>query len=274
MFAFEHEGIRPDAVTIGKALSGGFYPVSAFLARSEVMNVFTPGIHGSTYGGNPLACAVACAALDVLVEERLSERAADLGGHLARRLAGLRSPLDPRVRSIGLWAGIDAARVRRRRAEALPGPQGPGAALQGHARAHDSPGTSARHHARRAGLGRGPAGGGARGRFGENGMTEDVSAIAAAQALPLATLVTTTEGVSPAGCWPVPVGNVPLFAFDPGQGLEEHTSPFDALVLVLEGALALTIGGQGVRATPGTIVRMPGGVPHALEGPSQPGCSS
>ena len=71
LFAFEHEGIRPDGVTIGKALSGGFYPVSAFLASDAVMDVFTPGIHGSTYGGNPLACAVASAALDVLVDEKL-----------------------------------------------------------------------------------------------------------------------------------------------------------------------------------------------------------
>jgi ornithine--oxo-acid transaminase len=107
LFAFEHEGIRPDGVTMGKALSGGFYPVSAFLAREEVMNVFTPGIHGSTFGGSPLACAVSIAALDVLVDERLVERAAELGTHLAARLAGLRSPKVREVRSIGLWAGID-----------------------------------------------------------------------------------------------------------------------------------------------------------------------
>ncbi|HWW93836.1 MAG TPA: ornithine--oxo-acid transaminase [Vicinamibacteria bacterium] len=107
MFGFQHEGIRPDGVTIGKALSGGFYPVSAFLARAEVMNVFTPGIHGSTFGGNPLACAVATAALDVLVEERLPERAAQLGRHLAGRLSALGSPLVRATRSIGLWAGVD-----------------------------------------------------------------------------------------------------------------------------------------------------------------------
>jgi ornithine--oxo-acid transaminase len=71
------------------------------------MGVFTPGIHGSTYGGSPLACAVSIAALDVLVEERLVERAAELGVHLAARLAALRSPLVREVRSIGLWAGID-----------------------------------------------------------------------------------------------------------------------------------------------------------------------
>jgi ornithine--oxo-acid transaminase len=107
LFAFEHEAIRPDAVTVGKALSGGFYPVSALLARAEVMDVFTPGIHGSTYGGNPLACAVAIAALDVLVEEKLVEHAAELGAHLAARLSALRSPLVRETRSIGLWAGIE-----------------------------------------------------------------------------------------------------------------------------------------------------------------------
>ncbi len=107
LFAFEHEGIRPDGVTIGKALSGGFYPVSAFLASREVMDVFTPGIHGSTYGGNPLACAVASAALDALVEERMVERAAELGAHLEARLKALRSPIVSAVRVRGLWAGID-----------------------------------------------------------------------------------------------------------------------------------------------------------------------
>ncbi len=107
LFAFEHEGIRPDGVTIGKALSGGYYPVSAFLARAEVMDVFTPGIHGSTFGGNPLACAVATAALDVIVNEHLVEWAAELGRHLADRLARLGSPNVKAVRSLGLWAGID-----------------------------------------------------------------------------------------------------------------------------------------------------------------------
>ena len=107
LFAFEHEGIRPDGVTIGKALSGGFYPVSAFLADRHVMDVFTPGIHGSTYGGSPMACAVASAALDVLVEEKLVERAAELGAYLAGRLGRMRSPLVKEVRSIGLWAGVE-----------------------------------------------------------------------------------------------------------------------------------------------------------------------
>jgi len=107
LFAFEHEGIRPDGVTIGKALSGGFYPVSAFLASDAVMNVFTPGIHGSTYGGNPMACAVASAALDVLVDENLCERAAQLGDHLTARLENLKTQKVARIRCRGLWAGID-----------------------------------------------------------------------------------------------------------------------------------------------------------------------
>jgi ornithine--oxo-acid transaminase len=107
LFAFEHEGIRPDGATIGKALSGGFYPVSAFLATEDVMSVFTPGIHGSTYGGNPLACAVATAALDVLVDEKLVERTAELGRHLGGRLKAIQSPRVKAVRVAGLWAGID-----------------------------------------------------------------------------------------------------------------------------------------------------------------------
>ena len=109
MFAFEHEGIRPDGICVGKALSGGFYPVSAFLASAEVMDVFTPGIHGSTYGGNPLACATASVALDVLVEERLAERAAELGAHFKARLEAIKSPKIAAVRCIGLWAGVDLA---------------------------------------------------------------------------------------------------------------------------------------------------------------------
>jgi len=107
LFAFEHEGIRPDGITVGKALSGGFYPVSAFLSSSAVMDVFTPGIHGSTYGGNPLACAVASAALDVLVDERMVEHSAQLGAHFKARLEGLKSPKVQAVRCRGLWAGID-----------------------------------------------------------------------------------------------------------------------------------------------------------------------
>ena len=107
LFAFQHEGIRPDGITIGKALSGGYYPVSAFLADDAVMEVFTPGIHGSTYGGNPLACAVASAALDVLVDERLVEKTAELGKHFEARLKALKTDKVKEIRCIGLWAGVE-----------------------------------------------------------------------------------------------------------------------------------------------------------------------
>ena len=107
LFAFEHEGIRPDGITIGKALSGGYYPVSAFLANDAVMDVFTPGIHGSTYGGNPLACAVASAALDVLVDEQLVEKTAELGIYFKDKLEGLKTDKVKEVRCIGLWAGVE-----------------------------------------------------------------------------------------------------------------------------------------------------------------------
>ncbi|MHC4550195.1 MAG: ornithine--oxo-acid transaminase [Planctomycetota bacterium] len=120
--AQEHEGVRADGVVIGKALSGGLYPVSALLADDRVMEVFDPGSHGSTFGGNPLACAVAEAALDVLVDEKLPQNAARLGTHLRERLDALRSPRVKEVRSIGLWAGIEleeGAGGARRFSEAL-----------------------------------------------------------------------------------------------------------------------------------------------------------
>ncbi len=107
MFAYEHEGIRPDVVIVGKALSGGFYPVSAVLADDPVMDVFRPGDHGSTYGGNPIAAAVACAALDVLVEEGLVERSRELGEHCMARLAEIDSPHVREIRGRGLWVGIE-----------------------------------------------------------------------------------------------------------------------------------------------------------------------
>jgi ornithine--oxo-acid transaminase len=124
LLAQEHEGVRADGVVIGKALSGGLYPVSAFLADARVMDVFEPGSHGSTFGGNPLACAVAEAALDVIVDERLPENAAELGAHLAQRLGTLRLPHVKEVRCIGLWAGIElhpSAGGARRFTEALKG---------------------------------------------------------------------------------------------------------------------------------------------------------
>jgi len=107
MFCYEHDGVRPDVLILGKALSGGVYPVSAMLADAAVMDVFRPGDHGSTYGGNPLGAAVAVAALQVLVEEHMVENAAALGAHAFERLARLRSPHVKEVRGKGLWIGIE-----------------------------------------------------------------------------------------------------------------------------------------------------------------------
>ncbi len=106
LLAAEHEGVRADVVTIGKALSGGMYPVSAVLADRKVLGLFQPGDHGSTYGGNPLGCAVAREALRVLVEEGLIERAAELGDYLMARLRAIRSPYVQEIRGRGLWVGI------------------------------------------------------------------------------------------------------------------------------------------------------------------------
>ena len=119
LFAYMHEGIRPDAVIVGKALSGGFYPVSAVLASKEVLGVFNPGDHGSTFGGNPLACAVARAALRVLVDEKLPERSAELGAYFLAQLQTLRSPELKEVRGRGLWIGIELHGRARPYCEAL-----------------------------------------------------------------------------------------------------------------------------------------------------------
>ena len=106
LFAFEHEGVRPDIMIIGKALSGGMYPVSAILADDEVMGVFKPGQHGSTYGGNPLGLAVAREALRVLIDEGMVERSAELGDYFLGKLRAIRSPHIAEIRGRGLWIGI------------------------------------------------------------------------------------------------------------------------------------------------------------------------
>jgi ornithine--oxo-acid transaminase len=113
LLACQHDSVAPDAVTLGKALGGGLVPVSLFLARREVMNVFEPGDHGSTFGGNPIAAAVGLAALDALVEERLVERSASLGTHMLSRLSAIKNPLIREVRGRGLFAGIelDASKI-------------------------------------------------------------------------------------------------------------------------------------------------------------------
>jgi len=119
LFAYMHEGITPDVLIVGKALAGGFYPVSAVLASKEIMGVFQPGDHGSTFGGNPLGCAVARTALRVLIEEKMVQRSAELGTYFLDRLKTLRSPVLREVRGKGLWIGIELNRPARPYCEAL-----------------------------------------------------------------------------------------------------------------------------------------------------------
>jgi ornithine--oxo-acid transaminase len=106
-FAFEHENVRPDGIIVGKALGGGVLPVSAFVARREVMDVFTPGSHGSTFGGNPLAAAVGLEALHVIRDEGLVERSRVLGNYMLERLRAIKSPALKAVRGLGLWVGAE-----------------------------------------------------------------------------------------------------------------------------------------------------------------------
>ena len=122
LFACDHEGVRPDIMVVGKALSGGFYPVSAALADNSIMGLFTPGEHGSTFGGNPLGAAVASASLRVIREEKLAERADDLGTYFMEQLAEIPSPHVKEVRGKGLLIGVELkpeAQGARRFCEAL-----------------------------------------------------------------------------------------------------------------------------------------------------------
>ncbi len=107
LLAEEHEGIEADLTLVGKALSGGFYPVSAVLSNSEVLGILRPGEHGSTFGGNPLACAVARVALRVLVEEGMIENAACMGGYFLELLGNLRNNLIKEVRGRGLMIAVE-----------------------------------------------------------------------------------------------------------------------------------------------------------------------
>ena len=107
LFAEEHDGIQSDLTLVGKALSGGFYPVSAVLSNKEVLGVFKPGDHGSTFGGNPLACAVARVALRVLFEEKMIENAAVQGDYFQKRLKEIESPHIKEVRGKGLLIGVE-----------------------------------------------------------------------------------------------------------------------------------------------------------------------
>lgn len=107
LFCSDHEGVKPDMYILGKALSGGFYPVSACVADKDVLGVFRPGDHGSTFGGNPLGCAVAREAMRVLVEEKLVERADELGAYFTAELLKIDSPHVKEVRGLGLMIGVE-----------------------------------------------------------------------------------------------------------------------------------------------------------------------
>lgn len=119
LFAYMHEGIRPDVLIVGKALAGGFYPVSAVLSSTEILGVFHPGDHGSTFGGNPLGCAVARAALRVLIDEKMVERSAELGAYFIEKLRAIKSPEIKDVRGVGLWIGMEMKGKARPYCEAL-----------------------------------------------------------------------------------------------------------------------------------------------------------
>ena len=107
LLAEEHEGIEADLTLIGKALSGGFYPISAVLSNREVMDVLRPGEHGSTFGGNPLACAVARTAIKVLIEEHMIENAAKMGAYFLSRLSEIKSDQIKEVRGKGLMLAVE-----------------------------------------------------------------------------------------------------------------------------------------------------------------------
>ena len=122
LFASQHEDVRPDVMIIGKALAGGFYPVSAVLADKVILGLFTPGEHGSTFGGNPLAAAVSRAALRVIREEKLAERSQQLGDYFVEQLCEIPSPHVKEVRGRGLLIGVELkpeAKGARRFCEAL-----------------------------------------------------------------------------------------------------------------------------------------------------------
>ncbi len=107
LFCYEYDGVKPDVLIVGKALGGGVFPVSGMLAAKEVMDVFTPGDHGSTFGGNPMACAIGTAAIEVILDEDLPARAFELGGYFMDKLIHIGSPHVREVRGRGLLIGVE-----------------------------------------------------------------------------------------------------------------------------------------------------------------------
>ncbi len=119
MFACEHEDIVPDMYILGKALGGGVFPISCVVADDEILGVFEPGSHGSTFGGNPLACAVSMTALDVLVEDKLVENSAELGDYFLSELKNINNPIIKEVRGRGLFIGVELTQAARPYCEKL-----------------------------------------------------------------------------------------------------------------------------------------------------------
>ncbi|MFK9089991.1 ornithine--oxo-acid transaminase [Bacillus salipaludis] len=119
MFACEWEGIEPDMYILGKALGGGVFPISCVVANKDILGVFNPGSHGSTFGGNPMACAVSIAALDVLVNEKLAERSLELGEYFISKLKEIKNPKIKEVRGRGLFIGVELTEPARGYCEQL-----------------------------------------------------------------------------------------------------------------------------------------------------------
>lgn len=113
LFATEWEGFEPDIYILGKALGGGVFPISCVLANRDILGVFNPGSHGSTFGGNPLACAVSIASLDVLIEENLAERSRELGDYFLAELKKIQNPIIKEVRGRGLFIGLELNQAAR-----------------------------------------------------------------------------------------------------------------------------------------------------------------
>lgn len=119
MFACEWEGIEPDMYVLGKALGGGVFPISCVVANKDILGVFNPGSHGSTFGGNPLACAVSIAAIDVLIDEKLSEKSLELGKYFVSKLKEIKNPRIKDVRGRGLFIGVELTEPARKYCEEL-----------------------------------------------------------------------------------------------------------------------------------------------------------
>ncbi|MFK9093940.1 ornithine--oxo-acid transaminase [Bacillus salipaludis] len=119
MFAYEWEGIHPDMLILGKALGGGVFPISCVVANADILGVFNPGSHGSTFGGNPLACAVSIAALEVLEDEKLAEHSLELGNYFLEQLKSINNPIIKEVRGRGLFIGVELIEEARPYCEQL-----------------------------------------------------------------------------------------------------------------------------------------------------------